>query len=76
MLEVVRLRVQVRELGDDKRTLSTERETLTLRTTAMSFAGREELVSRFQFVADYHTASEANGLCRVVQIGRSSYYAC
>jgi hypothetical protein len=33
-------------------------------------------VSRFQFVADHRHAFEVKRLCEIVQVARSSFYAC
>lgn len=41
----------------------------------MKTYGTDELVSRFQFVADHQDAFEVKRLCEVIEIARSSYYA-
>ncbi|PVU81405.1 IS3 family transposase [Cellulomonas sp. WB94] len=70
--ELVRLRSRVRELEDSERKLSTERE--ILRAAAKYFGRGDELVSRFQFVADHQSTFEVKRLCQVVQVARSSFY--
>jgi hypothetical protein len=35
----------------------------------------DELVSRFQFVADHRDTSEVKRLCEVIEVNRSSFYA-
>ena len=39
------------------------------------FRRGDELVSRFQFVADHRHAFEVKRLCEIVEIARSSFYA-
>ncbi|WP_372434853.1 IS3 family transposase [Myceligenerans salitolerans] len=70
--ELERLRAEVKRLRADKSLLETERE--ILRKAAKYFAGRDDLVSRFQFVAEFHDTYGVKRLCEVLQIGRSSYY--
>ncbi|MGW4720970.1 IS3 family transposase [Nocardia sp. NPDC004260] len=52
--------------------LEVERE--ILRRAAKYFAGRDEMVSRFQFVADHRDAFGVKRLCRVLQVSRSGFY--
>ena len=39
------------------------------------FRGRDDLVSRFQFVEDHQDTYEIKRLCELVEVVRSSYYA-
>ena len=39
------------------------------------FRGRDDLVSRFQFVEDHQDAYEVKRLCELMEVARSSYYA-
>jgi transposase len=39
------------------------------------FRWRDELVSRFQFVADHQDTFEVKRLCEVIEVNRSSFYA-
>nr|WP_308170251.1 IS3 family transposase [Acrocarpospora catenulata] len=59
------LRARIREL---------ELERDILRRAAKYFAGRDELVSRFQFVADHRDAFGVKRLCRVLAVSRSGFY--
>ncbi|MFC5833137.1 IS3 family transposase [Nonomuraea insulae] len=59
------LRARVREL---------ELERDILRRAAKYFAGRDELVSRFEFVADHVGAFGVKRLCRVLGLSRSGFY--
>ncbi|MFI5534746.1 IS3 family transposase [Kitasatospora sp. NPDC051853] len=52
--------------------LKQERE--ILRRAAKYFAGRDELVSRFQFVADHQSAFGVKRLCTVLGLSRSGFY--
>ncbi|MBA2716078.1 MAG: IS3 family transposase [Propionibacteriales bacterium] len=70
---LVRLEARVRELEAETTKLNTERE--ILRSAAKYFGRRDELVSRFQFVADHRHAFEVKRLCQTVEISRSSFYA-
>lgn len=38
------------------------------------FRGRDDLVSRFQFVDDYHTTHGVKRFCQVLSLNRSSFY--
>ncbi|WP_345376834.1 IS3 family transposase, partial [Promicromonospora umidemergens] len=69
---VAELEAQVRKLEAEKALLTTERE--ILRKAAKYFAGGDELVNRFQFVADHLDTFEVKRMCVVLGINRSSYY--
>ncbi|WP_417935242.1 IS3 family transposase [Gordonia phthalatica] len=71
--ELVRLRARVRALEVETTKLTTERE--ILRKAAKYFAGGDELVSRFQFVADNSATYPVKWLCDLLEVVRSSYYA-
>jgi transposase InsO family protein/transposase-like protein len=70
--ELARLRAQVAELEASERTLATERDILR---GGEVFRRGDELVTRFQFVADHRDTFEVKRLCQIVQVSRSSYYA-
>nr|WP_155990712.1 IS3 family transposase [Paraoerskovia marina] len=70
--ENARLRAQVARLEADLKRTETEKD--ILKKAAKYFAGGDELVSRFQFVADHCDTFEVKRLCRVMGIARSSYY--
>ncbi|MFB4298590.1 IS3 family transposase [Actinomadura sp. NTSP31] len=59
------LRARIREL---------EAERDILRRAAKYFGGRDELVSRFQFVDDHRELFSIKRLCHVLQVSRSGYY--
>ncbi|MDO1481832.1 MULTISPECIES: IS3 family transposase [Rhodococcus] len=59
------LRAQIRKL-------ETERE--ILRRAAKYFGGRDELVSRFQFVDDHRDTVSVKWLCRILEVSRSGFY--
>ncbi|MEU0478758.1 IS3 family transposase [Streptosporangium sp. NPDC006013] len=61
------LKARVRELE-----LELERD--ILRRAAKYFGGRDELVSRFEFVADHRGAFGVKRLCRVLRVSRSGFY--
>ncbi|MET7382945.1 IS3 family transposase [Streptomyces sp. NPDC005526] len=63
--EFAALRKQVREL---------EMERDILRRAAKYFGGRDELVSRFEFVADHRDAFGVKRLCTVLNLSRSGFY--
>ncbi|WP_454853938.1 IS3 family transposase [Promicromonospora soli] len=69
---VAELEAANRRLEAERRTLTTERE--ILRKAAKYFGGRDDLVSRFQFVAEHHPTYSVKRLCQVLGINRSSYY--
>ncbi|WP_096867526.1 IS3 family transposase [Mycolicibacter icosiumassiliensis] len=71
--ELVRLRAENKTLRATEARLSTERD--ILRSAAKYFGRGDELVSRFQFVADHLHAFEVKWLCAVVEVARSSFYA-
>ncbi|QNE22859.1 IS3 family transposase [Kribbella qitaiheensis] len=78
--KIARLETENAALRGDKTKLTTERE--ILRQAAKYFGRRDELVSRFQFVADHSTTStrscpgwSVKRLCELVEIERSLYYA-
>ncbi|MFI1920153.1 IS3 family transposase [Nocardia sp. NPDC020380] len=71
--EAARLRAEVAKLRAEKTKLETERD--ILRSAAKYFAGGDELVNRFQFVADHSDTYPVKRLCQVIDIARSSYYA-
>ena len=57
-----------------------EAENAQLRAEKAKIAGRpfrwgDELVSRFQFVADHRDTFEVKRLCEVIEVNRSSFYA-
>ncbi|MFI2415071.1 IS3 family transposase [Streptomyces sp. NPDC018947] len=66
------LEARVAELEASERKLATERD--ILRKAAKYFAGGDQLVSRFQFVADHRDAYGVKRLCEVLDLNRSSYY--
>ena len=70
---IARLEARVAELEAETTKLSTEREILS--PGGEVFRGRDELVSRFQFVADHRNAYGVKRLCQVLQVNRSSFYA-
>ncbi|WP_085955054.1 IS3 family transposase [Cellulomonas flavigena] len=70
--ELARLRSRVVELEDERRKLATERE--ILRAAAKYFGRGDELVSRFQFVAEHSNTFEVKRLCQVLCVARSSFY--
>ncbi|MFC3549207.1 IS3 family transposase [Nonomuraea ferruginea] len=59
------LKARIREL---------ELERDILRRAAKYFAGRDQLVSRFQFVDDHRGAFGVKRLCRVLKVSRSGFY--
>ncbi|MGW0204188.1 IS3 family transposase [Nonomuraea sp. NPDC003201] len=59
------LKARIREL---------ELERDILRKAAKPFRGRDELVSRFQFVEDHKALFGVKRLCRVLQVSRSGFY--
>nr|WP_323377519.1 IS3 family transposase [Streptomyces sp. RB17] len=63
--EIAALRKQIREL---------EMERDILRRAAKYFGGRDELVSRFEFVADHRDAFGVKRLCTVLNLSRSGFY--
>ncbi|MFF1823839.1 IS3 family transposase [Kribbella sp. NPDC058245] len=71
--KIARLEAENAALRADKTKLTTERE--ILRQAAKYFGRGDELVSRFQFVADQSTTYPVKRLCELVEIERSSYYA-
>ncbi|MFI7068133.1 IS3 family transposase [Kribbella sp. NPDC050124] len=78
---IARLEAENAQLRAEQARLTTERE--ILRQAAKYFGRGDELVNRFQFVADHSTTSGAGSrpgwsvkrLCELVEIERSSYYA-
>ncbi|MGV9803932.1 IS3 family transposase [Mycobacterium sp. NPDC003449] len=71
--ELARLRAENKALRATEARLSTERD--ILRSAAKYFGRGDELVSRFQFVADHLHTYPVKWLCAVVEIARSSFYA-
>ena len=71
--ELARLRAEVGQLRAEKTRLATERDILAV--GGQVFRRGDELVSRFQFVADHRDAFEVKWLCAVMEIARSSFYA-
>jgi transposase len=71
--ELARLRAENWALRADKNRLSTERGHSAV--GGQVFRRGDELVSRFQFVADHLHAVEVKWLCAVVEFARSSFYA-
>ncbi|WP_122498841.1 IS3 family transposase [Mycobacterium attenuatum] len=71
--ELARLRAENKALRATEARLSTERD--ILRSAAKYFGRGDELVSRFQFVADHLHTFEVKWLCAVVEVARSSFYA-
>ncbi|MFG2078705.1 IS3 family transposase [Nonomuraea maritima] len=59
------LKARIREL---------ELERDILRRAAKYFGGRDELVSRFEFVDDHRDAFGVKRLCRVLKVSRSGFY--
>ncbi|MCC5578216.1 IS3 family transposase [Microtetraspora sp. AC03309] len=59
------LKARIREL---------ELERDILRRAAKYFAGGDQLVSRFQFVADHASAFGVKRLCRILSVSRSGFY--
>ncbi|MGI5130658.1 IS3 family transposase [Pseudonocardia sp. CA-107938] len=74
---LARLEAENAALRAEKTKLETERE--ILRQAAKYFGRGDELVSRFQFVAEHSTTSRpgwsVKRLCALVEIERSSFYA-
>ncbi|MFG1820846.1 IS3 family transposase [Kribbella sp. NPDC049174] len=70
---IARLETENAQLRAEQTKLTTERE--ILRQAAKYFGRGDELVNRFQFVADHCTTFEVKRLCALVEIERSSYYA-
>ncbi|WP_203676597.1 IS3 family transposase [Cellulomonas phragmiteti] len=70
--ELARLRSRVAELEDEQRKLATERQ--ILRAAAKYFGRGDELVSRFQFVAEHQSTYGVKRLCQVIGVARSSFY--
>ncbi|WP_448221621.1 IS3 family transposase [Gordonia iterans] len=70
--ELIRLREQVKHLQIDNTKLTTERE--ILRKAAKYFGRGDELVSRFQFVADHLDAYPVKWLCDLIEVNRTSFY--
>ncbi len=71
--KIARLETRVAELEAERKKINTEKS--ILRQAAKYFAGGDELVSRFQFVADHRYAFEVKRLCKIMGINRSSFYA-
>ncbi|MGJ6127197.1 IS3 family transposase [Mycolicibacterium sp. Y3] len=71
--ELARRRAEVGQLRADKTRLSIERDILL--SAAKYFGRGDELVSRFQFVADHLDTYPVKWLCAIVDIARSSFYA-
>ncbi|MBC2644671.1 MULTISPECIES: IS3 family transposase [unclassified Rhodococcus (in: high G+C Gram-positive bacteria)] len=61
-----------KQLKAQIRKLETERE--ILRKAAKYFGGRDELVSRFQFVDDHCDTVPVKWLCRILEVSRSGFY--
>ncbi|WP_440074332.1 IS3 family transposase [Streptosporangium sp. OZ121] len=61
-----------RQLKARIRELELERD--ILRRAAKYFGGRDELVSRFEFVDDHRDAFGVKRLCRVLKVSRSGFY--
>ncbi|MFF7159751.1 IS3 family transposase [Streptomyces sp. NPDC008139] len=61
-----------RQLKARVKELVLERE--ILHRAAKYFGGRDELVSRFTFVADHHSAYGVKRLCRLLHVSRSGFY--
>ncbi|MGV9743292.1 IS3 family transposase, partial [Rhodococcus zopfii] len=61
-----------RQLKAQIRKLETERE--ILRKAAKYFGGRDELVSRFQFVDDHRDTVSVKWLCQILEVSRSGFY--
>ncbi|MEV0291919.1 IS3 family transposase [Kribbella sp. NPDC050820] len=72
-VKIARLEAELAALRAEKTKLTTERE--ILRSAAKYFGRGDELVSRFQFVADHRATFEVKRLCELVEVKRSSYYA-
>ncbi|MDN6368032.1 IS3 family transposase, partial [Corynebacterium sp.] len=63
---------RIRRLERDIVRLREERD--ILRRAAKYFAGRDDLVSRFQFVDDTRTDYSVKRLCEILKLNRSSFY--
>ncbi|MEH1017906.1 IS3 family transposase, partial [Micromonospora sp. CPCC 206060] len=70
--ESTALEKENRQLKARVRELELERE--ILRRAALVFRGRDQLVSRFQFVADHHDAYGVKRLCGLLSVSRSGFY--
>ncbi|WP_425461031.1 IS3 family transposase [Leekyejoonella antrihumi] len=70
---ITRLEAENAALRAEKSKLVTERE--ILQKAAKYFGRGDDLVSRFQFVADHQHAFEVKRLCQLVEVCRSSFYA-
>ena len=71
--ELARLRAENKVLRANEARLSTERDILAVGGQVLRRG--DELVSRFQFVADHSDTFEVKWLCAVMAIARSSFYA-
>nr|WP_130865241.1 IS3 family transposase [Acidipropionibacterium timonense] len=70
---IARLEAELAQSRAEKLKLETERD--ILRQAAKYFGRGDELVNRFQFVADHKDAYGVKRLCEVIEIARSSFYA-
>ncbi|MCD5422501.1 IS3 family transposase [Rhodococcus pyridinivorans] len=71
--KLARLEAENAALRAETTKLTTERE--ILRKAAKYFGRGDELVTRFQFVADHSDTYQVKRLCELVELERSSYYA-
>nr|WP_227590264.1 IS3 family transposase [Corynebacterium glyciniphilum] len=66
---------QAKRIAELKTTLArVQQERDILRRATQYFGGRDDLVSRFQFIDDTRTEFPVKRLCQVLGINRSSYY--
>ena len=73
--KVARLEAEVAQLRAEKAKVETEKSILRQAARYFGFRWGDELVSRFQFVADHRDTFAVKRLCEVIEVNRSSFYA-